>query len=170
MKHFLATGSFTALSLLCLTTLAVAAPTSSLRSQESEATTPYHIASSVKFPSIVGAKISGSNHVITIAGNGMSLRGVAISLPPQMENFADVTIQSASGGNIPAMVERQDGRLVILFASPVPANSLVNVQLNDVQMRTKGGERLPYGVKVMQTGSNGDISIGTALISIPNRD
>ncbi|MDG2991888.1 hypothetical protein L3556_13245 [Candidatus Synechococcus calcipolaris G9] len=167
MKHFLATGSFTALSFLCLTTAAFASPAPSLDSDGTQST---YVTASVKFPSIVGAKISGSNHVITISGNGMSLRGLAIALPKQMENFTDVTIQNGSGGFIPAMVERQDGRLMILFAAPVVANSILNVQLNDVQMRTKGGEQLPYGVKVMQTGTNGDISIGTALISVPNRD
>ncbi len=124
----------------------------------------------VVLPSITGATISGSDHIIRIAGNGMSLTHLAIGLPQQMENFSGVTIQDQSGANVPVKVSRQDGSVDIDFDTPVPAGSSLEVHLNNVQMRTKGGERLPYQITVTQTGAKGNISIGTALINVPNRD
>ncbi len=126
--------------------------------------------SGVKLPSITGAAISGTSHVISIAGNGMSLTNIAISLPQQMENFSGITIQDQSGATVPAQIQRQDDLVTINFDAPVPAGSSLKVALNNVRMLTKGGERLPYSVSVMQTGAKGEISIGTALISVPTRD
>ncbi|MDS3860753.1 hypothetical protein RIF25_07990 [Thermosynechococcaceae cyanobacterium BACA0444] len=123
-----------------------------------------------QFPKITGATISGSTHVIGISGNGMSLSSVSIGLPQQMESFSGITLQNKSGGNIPAQVKKQGDRLNISFDTPLQAGTSFDVRFNNVAMRTSGGESLPYQVSVVQAGSEGDISIGTALISVPVRN
>lgn len=123
-----------------------------------------------KFPKITGATISGSNHIIRIAGNGMSLSSVDIGLPKQMESFSGITVQNQSGTKIPSQVQRHGDSLTISFDKPLPAGSSFEVQFNNVLMRSPGGESLPYQVSVVQAGSAGDISIGTALISVPVRN
>lgn len=123
-----------------------------------------------QFPKITGATISGSTHVIGISGNGMSLASLSIGLPQQMESYSGITLQNKSGGSIPAQIKKQGDRLNISFDTPLPAGSAFDVQFNNVAMRSSGGESLPYQVSVVQAGSKGDISIGTALISVPVRN
>lgn len=123
-----------------------------------------------KFPKITSATISGSSHVIGISGNGMSLSSLRIGLPQQMESFSGITLQNKSGANIPAQVTKQGDRLNISFDNPLPAGTNFSVGFNNVAMQTSGGESLPYLVSVVQAGSQGEISIGTALISVPVRN
>lgn len=140
-------------------------PTTSTPSTANSSSLP-----AAQFPKITGATISGSSHVIGISGNGMSLASLSIGLPQQMESYSGITLQNKSGGTIPAQINKQGDRLNISFDKPLPAGSSFNIRFNNVAMRSSGGESLPYQVSVVQAGSKGDISIGTALISVPVRN
>ncbi|AFY59364.1 hypothetical protein [Synechococcus sp. PCC 6312] len=166
------------IAVLSVSSIAIASPIGgpgpSPRRTVPTTSTPASVYSSslpaAQFPKITGATISGSSHVIGISGNGMSLSSVSIGLPQQMESFSGITLQNKSGGNIPAQVNKQGDRLNISFDSPLKAGTSFDVRFNNVTMRTSGGESLPYQVSVVQAGSEGDISIGTALISVPVRN
>jgi hypothetical protein len=121
-------------------------------------------------PIITDSGILGTHHFIRVAVTGMALQDLMIALPEQMERYDKISVKNQAGKDIPAEIKASKNRVAITFAEPVPADSYVEVQFNNVRMTRSGGEYLFYLVTGKRAGIQGEIPIGTAQVRIPSRD
>jgi hypothetical protein len=121
-------------------------------------------------PIITNSGLVGDYHFIRVAVTGMALEDLMISLPDEMERFAEVQVIDGAGKAIPADIKVSKERVSIDFASPVKPEGSLEVRFTRVQMRKPGGQYLLYGVTAQRVGLRGEIPVGTAQVFVPGRD
>lgn len=115
----------------------------------------------------VGA--AGDKHFITLAVTGYPLESVTISLPLDMGRSLSVKAVDQTGKEIASTSKISSEGIMINFAQPVKPDSYVTIQLSGVDMSRMGG-RVLYRVTSKLQGVEGQIPLGSAMISLKNQN
>jgi acyl dehydratase len=108
-------------------------------------------------------------HFITLAVTGFPLESATIGLPIDMGRSINIKAFDPSGKEIASTTKVSLGGVTVDFKQPVKPDTYVRLQLSGVDMSRMGGRAL-YRVSTKLQGIEGDVPVGSAMVSLKEQN
>ncbi|MBA3922053.1 MAG: hypothetical protein H0X31_10290 [Nostocaceae cyanobacterium] len=114
------------------------------------------------------ARFPGSTHHFNVLVQGPALSELAIDLPEDVSIERGIAVTDQLGQKIPVTVSINSRKATIVFSQPVPAHTVVSIEMNGTT--TVGLSRIwLYPIYGKMVGINAEIPLGLARIQTSGR-
>jgi hypothetical protein len=149
------------LSTALLTLLAVFLPLTAWASGKPGNGRGIHVFDSAAVPT--NASVQGATHKFKVHVQDNPISELSIELPEDVSLSKNIEVTDANGQKIDAQASVNSGKATIVFAQPVPRNTVLTVNLRGV--KTSGYEQnLLYRVSGKPVNLTAEIPLGTAEV------